>query len=225
MLHILLEMPFPRVQLYDVLCLAPHFHGILCVCACGLAAPSTGRAQERALALLSPACLCLLPCQPLGFSIYFQFSGATNGATHSLLSAALHQGPCLVLRRVKQHDTDGETKASREEVNLPRSASRGKAGSSPGSAVAAWESWARETCCADQLETCQHLSCSITGRAPGLPVRAGSDLPPRCNTGTAPAPGVPTVSLLGEQEVGIADAQTLSRSGCFVSSSEKVCLD
>lgn len=80
-------------------------------------------------------------------------------------------------------------------------------------------------CCADQLETCQPLSCSITGLAPGLPVRASSDLPPRCNTGTALAPGVPTVLPLGEQEVGFADAQTLSRSRSFVSSSEKVCLD
>lgn len=30
--------------------------------------------------------------------------------------------------------------------------------------------------------------------------------------------------LLGEQQVGAADAQTLPRSMCFVSSSEKVCL-
>lgn len=76
-----------------------------------------GRAQDTVLVSLSLACLCLLPDQPLGFSIYFQFSSATNGASPSLLSAALHQEPCLVLQsKMKQHDTDGETKASREEV-------------------------------------------------------------------------------------------------------------
>lgn len=89
-----------------------------CLCVNGLAAPNMGKAQEKVLASLSLACLCLLTHQPLGFSVYFQFPDATNGARASLLSAVLHQGLCLVLQgRVKQCDTNGETKASREEVN------------------------------------------------------------------------------------------------------------
>lgn len=86
-------------------------------------APSKDRAQETVSGPLTPAHLCVLPHQPLRFSIYSQFISAANDTAYLL---SFISGPCLILqRRVEQCDTDGETKAGGEEVNLPKSASCG----------------------------------------------------------------------------------------------------
>lgn len=86
--------------------------------------------------------------QPLRFCIYSPFTIAANDTAPSYLLSFI-SGPCIGLqRRVERCDTDGETKAGGEEVDLPRSASRGEAGSSPGPAVNTGETRVLGTCCA-----------------------------------------------------------------------------
>lgn len=70
MLHILLEMPFPRAQLYDVLCLAPHFHGILCVCVCVWISSSQHRQSSGEGFGIAVTCLSLLASLPT-FGIFY----------------------------------------------------------------------------------------------------------------------------------------------------------
>lgn len=158
---ILHETQLPRSQPFGVLGLVPCFHREISISQCG---------QSSGWGLWCWSHLPLSAHFPANLRDFvFTPNLPPRLMTQLPLSYPLPfiSGPCLVLqRRVEQCDTDGEIKAGGEEVNLPRSASRGDAGSSADPAVAAWELWALETRFADQPGSCQHLSCAVKGCDP-----------------------------------------------------------
>lgn len=115
MLHILLEMPFPRVQLCDMLCPAPHFHGILCVFM-WISSSQHGQSSGEGIGI-TVTFPSLLTSRPT-FGIFLFTSNfpvqLMEQVPPSYLLPFIRD---LAVFYSKQHETDGETKASREEVN------------------------------------------------------------------------------------------------------------